>query len=188
MPSGASDKIYIDANRMLEDAFLLGKTVLDSGYRPTLLLALWRGGTPVGIAIQELLAWQGIPHQHYPLKTRYYSGINQRREAVEIEGLEPILGEISTSSRLLIVDDVFDTGVTIDSLIGQITRVTPVQPAAIRVATPWFKPANNRTGRKPDYFLHQTEDWIVFPHELQGLTGDEVKAGKPRLSAMLDLQ
>ena len=178
MTAETSDKIFMDANTLLADAFRLGEQVLAAGFRPTLLLALWRGGTPVGVAIQELLSCRGVEHEHYPLKTNHYSGIAKRRGGVDIEGLEPILAKISADTRLLIVDDVFDTGLTLDALITTLEKQSRIRPENIRIATPWFKPDNNRTDRRPDYFLHETSRWIVFPHELHGLTAEELATGK----------
>lgn len=45
------EKHYLDAQQLLEDSFRLGMRVLESGYRPTFILAVWRGGAPMGIAI-----------------------------------------------------------------------------------------------------------------------------------------
>ena len=56
----------------------------------------------------------------------------------------------------------------------------------IRIATPYFKPKNNRTDSAPDYFLHETEQWLVFPHELHGLSADEIRAHKPQLANLID--
>ena len=55
------------------------------------------------------------------------------------------------------------------------------RPEDIRVAVPWYKPARNKTDRVPDYFLHETEAWIKFPHSLEGLTEEEVRANRPDL-------
>ncbi|NNM21794.1 MAG: hypothetical protein HKO55_11015 [Gammaproteobacteria bacterium] len=33
----------------------------------------------------------------------------------------------------------------------------------------------------PDYWVHETDDWLVFPHELDALTLDEMKQQKPEL-------
>ena len=56
----------------------------------------------------------------------------------------------------------------------------------IKVATPFFKPQNNKTDKIPDYYLHETDKWLVFPHELQGLSMDEIKANKPELGSLID--
>lgn len=182
-----SDKLFLDANSLLNDAFLLGRQILASGYRPDILIALWRGGTPVAIAIQELFAYQDIPHDHHVVKTRHYVGIDQRTDDILIEGLEPVLTKLSTASRLLIVDDVFDTGLTLARLVEEIKKRSTVHHDNIRLATPWYKPANNQTLLLPDYYLHTTDRWIVFPHELQGLDREEISAGKASVPALRNL-
>ena len=48
------------------------------------------------------------------------------------------------------------------------------------------KPTKNKTGRKPDFYLHETDEWLVFPHELDGLTIDEIKENKPALEGLID--
>lgn len=178
-------KRYITANQLLEDAFTLGFHILGSGFRPDLLLAVWRGGTPVAIAIQELLSHGGVEHLHYAIRTRHYQGIDNRYNEVEIEGLECALASATRHGRevnaILIVDDVHDTGLSIAAIINALERhfdnTSPNRPRpVIRVAMPYFKPSQNRTGRIPDYYLHSTDQWIVFPHELLGLSAKEISA------------
>ena len=55
-------------------------------------------------------------------------------------------------------------------------------PGDIRIATPWYKPSKNKTERVPNYFIHETSQWLVFPHELTGLTLEEVCRGKPEIA------
>jgi hypothetical protein len=55
----------------------------------------------------------------------------------------------------------------------------------IRIATPYFKPNKNKTDRKPNYYIHETDKWLVFPHELDGLTVEELKANKPELGDLV---
>ena len=54
------EKIYINASELLFDSFQLGVKILQSGFVPEYIVAIWRGGTPVGIAVQELLDYAGI--------------------------------------------------------------------------------------------------------------------------------
>ena len=62
---------------------------------------------------------------------------------------------------LLIVDDVFDSGHSIEALLRELTaKMRRNMPGQVRIATPWYKPANNRTALKPDYYLHETDRWI----------------------------
>ncbi len=50
---------------------------------------------------------------------------------------------------------------------------------------PYYKPTRNETSRVPDYYLHETEQWIKFPHSLEGLTDEEIAAHRPALHAIL---
>jgi hypothetical protein len=172
------DKIFLSADQLLEDAFTLGMSVIDSGYRPDFLVAIWRGGTPVGIAIQELLAYFDIPNEHQTLRTRHYTGIDQRLPSVQVDGLEPVLDKITANSRVLIVDDVYDTGLSAREVVAAIENAF-VDPPEVRVATIYYKPDHNKSGRAPDYYLHVTSAWLVFPHELMGLSTGEILNDKP---------
>jgi hypothetical protein len=54
-------------------------------------------------------------------------------------------------------------------------------PHDIRVAVPYYKPSRNLTERVPDYYIHETEQWLKYPHSLEGLTPDEVARHRPAL-------
>ncbi len=76
----------------------------------------------------------------------------------------------------------FDTGHTIDAVIRHLReRARLNTPHDIRVAVPYYKPSRNQTKRQPDYFLYQTEQWLKYPHSLEGLTPDEVRLNRPEL-------
>jgi hypothetical protein len=51
-------------------------------------------------------------------------------------------------------------------------------PASVKVACPWYKPSRNMTDITPDFYVHATDKWLVFPHEMQGLTLEEIREGK----------
>jgi hypothetical protein len=46
--------------------------------------------------------------------------------------------------------------------------------AKIRIATVYYKPERRRSSLVPDLFVHETNRWLVFPHEIQGLTREEI--------------
>jgi hypothetical protein len=52
-------------------------------------------------------------------------------------------------------------------------------PDHVRIATVFYKPARNRTQLQPDFCVRTTDAWLVFPHELKGLTREEILAHKP---------
>lgn len=178
-------KRYISANELLEDSYQLAMEVFASGFEPSCLVGVWRGGTPVAIAVHELLDYLGISCRHQAIRTVSYTGINQRGD-IQVFGIEELAAGLNRSDRLLVVDDVHDTGFSIDEIIGQLQTCCAEECPQIRVATPWYKPNNNQTGRPPDYFLHETDDWLVFPHELQGLSLKELRDNKPALAKVID--
>ena len=179
-------KKYISAQELLEDSYRLGVRIINSGFRPDFIVAIWRGGTPVGIAIQEMLEHFSISTDHISLRTSLYSGIAKTEKKVRVHGLGYLVKNLNAHNSLLIVDDVFDSGKSIDAVIAQLTsRTRRNTPQQIKVATPWYKPGNNATDRVPDFFLHETDQWLVFPHEVNGLTEQEIKQGKPELYNIL---
>ena len=60
-------------------------------------------------------------------------------------------------------------------------------PKNIRIACPYYKPQNNKTDIVPDYFVHESAEWLVFPHEISGLTPDEIINGKTDLANVRDI-
>lgn len=178
-------KIVLSAQDLLEDSFRLGLRVLESGFEPTMIIAIWRGGTPVGVAVQEILAYCGVDADHIAIRTSSYVGVDQRG-AVAVHGLNYIIKKICYEDRVLIVDDVFDTGNTITAVIDELEqRSRDNFPEDIRVAVPWYKPSRNQTDIEPDYFMRETAEWLVFPHELDALTPDELRAQRPAIAAII---
>ncbi|MDH4039454.1 MAG: phosphoribosyltransferase family protein [Gammaproteobacteria bacterium] len=180
-------KQYISPQQLLADAFALAAQVFASGFRPTWVIGVWRGGTPVAIAVHELLQVLGVETDHAAIRTSSYTGIGQREETIRVDGLDQLVDQLEARDSLLLVDDVHDTGLSLQQVITDLRRACGVATPDIRIATPYFKPGNNRTGRDPDYFLHRTDDWLVFPHELEGLSLAEIRANKPELAAVLPL-
>lgn len=182
-----AEKQFITAQELLEDSFRLGSLVLRSGFRPDFIVGVWRGGTPVGIAVQELLEYRGVSSDHIAIRTSSYEAIEKRGKQIRIHGLGYIVGNAGAEHRLLIVDDVYDTGLSIQAIIDSLReRSRRNTPHDIRVATVFYKPGNNRTGRRPDFFVHETDKWLVFPHELNGLDAGEIARHKPELARSLE--
>jgi hypothetical protein len=181
-----AEKRFITAQELLEDSFRLGRLVLESGFRPDFIVGVWRGGTPVGIAVQELLEHSGVSSDHIAIRTSSYEGIEQRGKKIRIHGLGYIVQNANAEHCLLIVDDVYDTGLSIQAVVDSLRRLSRRNtPQDIRIATVFYKPGNNRTDRPPDYFVHATENWLVFPHELKGLSEEEIARHKPEIARVI---
>jgi uncharacterized protein len=173
-------KTFISANDLLVDSFALARAIFASGWRPTHIVGVWRGGAPVGIAVQEWLEYHGVSTDHIAIRTSSYIGIDQQAKQVRVHALDYLVSHVNADDRLLIVDDVFDSGRSLEAILAELARRCRRNlPADIRIATVYYKPARNRTPLQPDYFVRETDQWLVFPHELQGLTEAEIRAHKP---------
>ncbi len=181
------NKIFVSASMLLQDSFRLAAKVHRSGFRPDFIVGIWRGGTPVGIAIQEYFDFIGIATDHIAVRTSAYVRMGERAKTIRVHGLHYIIEEANAENSLLVVDDVFDTGSSISALLDELSKKMRMNmPQTVRVAAPWYKPSKNETDLIPDFYLHETADWIVFPHELSGLTFEEIKEGKIELRSVLD--
>ncbi len=176
------DKRYLSAQELLNDSFELGLRIFKSGFSPSFIIGIWRGGTPVGIAVQEILDHLGVKTDHIAIRTSSYYGINKRNKEVRVHGLAYIIRRANWIDGLLIVDDVFDSGSSIKAVIETLQKkMRRNLPKDIRIATPWYKPNNNVTDIIPDYYIHETDKWLIFPHELDSLTREEIFANKPEI-------
>jgi len=177
-------KTYLSAKEYQLDSFKLARMIIDSCWEPDDMIALWRGGAPVGIVVHEFLHYHGFRPRHRTLKCQSYTGIKSRNPEVVFEDADEIFNSIVPGSKVLIIDDIFDTGNTAKAVIQ---RLKPFN-LDIRFATVFWKPDQNKTDLKPDFYVQQTDKWIVFPHELDGLTVDEVKAKSPAIYDLLDMK
>lgn len=180
------DKVYLDPQTLLDDSFELAARVYESGFRPTFMIAVWRGGAPIGVAVQEFLSYVGVETDHIAIRTSAYQGIDQRSRQVAVYGLNYLVKNLTHADRLLIVDDVFDTGHTIAAIIGALqSKLRRNMPNDVRVAVPYYKPSRNQTALVPDYYVHETAAWLKYPHSLEGLTSAEVAQQRPEIFALI---
>ena len=179
------NKLFIKSEDLLKDSFKLAWNVYESGFQPNYIVGVWRGGAPIGIAVQEFLSYLGIKSDHVAIRTSYYAGIDERKNSVQVYGLNYVIRQLESEDRLLIVDDVHDTGNSVAQIIADITSACNKNTPEIKVATPYYKPNKSQTGNRPDYFIHETDQWLVFPHELEGLTLEEIKANKPEMKNLI---
>ncbi len=158
----------------------LARRIIRSGFRPTFLVAMWRGGAPIGIAVQEVLEYHSIHTDHIAIRTSSYAGIDNQAKTVRVHALDYLVSRLSAEDELLLVDDVFDSGRSLEAVIAELARRCRRNlPERIRIATVYYKPARNRSALVPDYYVRDTDSWLVFPHEIQGLTREEILQHKP---------
>ena len=183
------NKIYITADELLSSSFKLGEMIVKSGFKPDFIVGVWRGGTPVGIAVQELLDFCHIKTDHFAIRTSSYTGIGKQKDEVKVYGLHYLIDHMNNDDNLLILDDVFDSGRSIAAIINNLKKhMRKNMPNDVRVGTVYYKPGKNLTQRTPDYYVHQTEEWLIFPHELDGLTDKELISSKQDAEMLVALR
>ena len=185
-------KHFLDEENLILDSFRLGVKIFESGFKPTFIVGLWRGGSTIGIYVQECLQTLGIETDHIALRTsyrgqqQYLARVNAAEAEIRVHGTQYLLENLNADDGLLIVDDVFSTGHSIEAVINRLSKnLKRNMPQDVRIATLWQRSDFNQTQLKPDYTLHTTEDWLVFPYEMSGLNLEEIKAHKPWLADIM---
>lgn len=179
-------KRFVSAQELNNLSFVLADKIFRAGIRPTWVIALWRGGTPVGLCVQEYLAYCGIKTDHIAIRTGAYKGIGKQHDTVRVYSTEYIVKNANATDTLLIVDDMFDTGKTMQKVVDVLEdKMRMNVPAKIYIATVFYKPQNNVSDLYPNFYCEETTDWIVFDHELEELTIEEISKYKPVVAALL---
>lgn len=178
-------KHFLDEATIIEDSFRLGVQIFESGFRPTFIVGLWRGGSSVGIYVQECLQALGVETDHFSVRTSYqglpgYQDMVDSPENIRVHGAQYLIENLNADDRLLIVDDVCSSGHSIRAVQNRLQKkLKRNYPIETKTAVLWHRPHFKRADVQPNYFLHTTDEWLVFPYELKGLTPDEIKQHKP---------
>jgi len=148
-------KLWYKWNEMRRDVNTLCREILLDGFNPEVIVGLSRGGLTPGVMMSH---WMQKPFK--PVKASL-------RDFPEWEDYLPK----KTDERVLIVDDICDSGETFDRIKSYIKgpRINqPLElPVEVRFATLWW---NNECNVEPHYYVNQiakdsTGTWIHFPWE-----------------------
>ena len=179
-------KLFVDEKTLIEDSYRLAVAILESGFRPDFIVGVWRGGSTIGIYVQECLQYLGVKTDHIAIRTSSYSDIDTQRASVRVFSLSYLVKSLNPEDALLVIDDVFDSGRSVRAFLRELAaRCRHNMPRDARIATVYYKPSRNQTEITPDYYVHETEDWLVFPHEINGLSEEEIRRNKDFASIIL---
>ena len=129
----------------------LGKMVVDSGFRPDVILSIARGGLFISGSLGYALSIKNI----FVMNVEYYTDIDERHEVPIV--LPPYLELVDLEdSRVLIADDVADTGHTLE----MVRDFCAAKVGEVRTAVLYEKP---RSVVRCDYVWRRTDLWIDFP-------------------------
>ena len=135
-----------------ESVLRLVNEILVNGYRIDLIVGILRGGYIVARILCDLLKANDIG----VVEVKFYRGVEERAERPIIT--QPLTADVR-GKNILIVDDVVDSGRTLEIVTEQV-RLRGAKN--VKSAVLYYKP---RSIIKPDYFVHETVEWIVFPWE-----------------------
>ncbi len=141
----------------------LAQQVADSGFRPDLILAIARGGLFPAGSLGYALSVKNL----YVMNLEFYTGVGERLDVPVM--LPPYLDKVDlTDARILVVDDVADTGHTLKAVYDFCREVV----SESRTAVLYEKP---HSLVKCDFIWKKTEQWINFPWSTEPpiLAGDD---------------
>ena len=129
----------------------LAQAVADDGYEPDMILSIARGGLLIGGALGYALAVKNV----YTMNVEFYTGVDTRLEVPRILPPAPDFVDLA-DARILIADDVADTGHTLRS----VQDFCAGKVGEVRTAVLYEKP---RSVVRADYAWKKTSLWINFP-------------------------
>ena len=129
----------------------IARMVVDAGYEPDMVLAIARGGLLIGGAIGYALSIKNV----YTMNVEFYTGVDERLDVPRILPPAPDFVDLS-HGRILIVDDVADTGHTLAS----VQEFVAGKVGEVRTAVLYEK---SHSVVKCDYVWCRTDRWINFP-------------------------
>ncbi len=143
-------------------AFRLWVKAYSDGFRPDLVVAILRGGYPIGLIVSNLY---GVDVE--ALRIEHYHG-RMRKKRAEI--VQPLHAEVS-GKQILLVDDVTDTG---ESLRLALNHLESRGASNVKTGTLHVKPGSRFI---PNYYVEKTNAWIVYPWEI----GDFIREFKEKM-------
>ena len=186
------NKRFIGEQELLEDSYRLAVQIYQSGFRPDFIVGVWRGGSTVGIYVQECLQYLGVETDHIAIRTSYrgrddYFKQLQQGNEMRAHGLQYLFENLNADDALLIVDDVYSTGRNTHAVVERLLQKAKRNMAKdVRIAAPYYRAGASNLHPAPDYFLQQSSDWLVLPYELTGISRAELEAHKSWIVPLLD--
>jgi len=141
-----------DWNEIYEMCIKLADKIKESGFLPDLIVGIARGGWIPARILSDLLENSNVAS----VKVEFYVDVAKTSQSPKItQGISiPPTGKI-----VLAVDDVADTGKSLKAVIEYLYALGAKQ---VKTATLHYKP---QSVVKPDFYIEETDAWIVYPHE-----------------------
>ena len=179
------EKIFIKAEDVRNDSFKLTKQLIETGFVPTIIYAPMRGGSNVANPMGEYFKYLGIKVKYGTVIASSYNNVYERNKVVNIEGWAPPLSSIKPNEKIVIAEDMFDTGNTISAIVNRILSKTKVKREQIKIVVRDYKIYTYNQDEpkiKPDFYavkhIIKSPDKKVWTHynshELVGLNKEKI--------------
>lgn len=182
-----SNKVFIPYDTIRNNAIVLANTIYQEGFVPDVIYVSLRGGAYMGNVISEFFKFvrRGKrPVFYAAVVARSYTDIHAQ-ERINVDGWTYSPEYLRSGDRVLVVDDIFDSGRTVNHLVEVILK-KGLPRADVRVAVHDYKIrhyAGERLPIQPDYYCNKHEirspeedNWVHYlSHEMVGLLPEEIE-------------
>ncbi len=191
------EKEFISLEAMRDNALKLAHRMYNDGFIPDIIYVLLRGGALMGNIFSEffkLVKKDDKPVFYAAVVARSYTDLHERGR-VRIDGWTYDPQHLRSGDRVLIIDDIFDTGRTINYLVDCIMeRGVPAEHIKVAVHDYKKNPECEQLPVQPDYWCREKfndNTWIHYmSHELEGLSDQEIEeyylSGSKELAEVFD--
>ena len=180
-------KEFLAYDTVRNNALKMAHRIYNDGFTPDVIYVSLRGGVYLGNVISEyfkIVQTGTRPVYYAAVVARSYTGVRESSSQVKVEGWTYSPDHLRTGDKVLLVDDIFDSGRTINYL-AEIILDKGIPSSDLKVAVHDYKffPSSEHLPIQPDYWCRKhdrsnnTEDlWIHYSsHELIGLTKEELE-------------
>jgi hypoxanthine phosphoribosyltransferase len=173
-------KLFVPLEKERDDAHQLAHRVLQSGFRPTHMVALWRGGARIALYMHEYMELAtGLKVDCVTVRTSLYENQQAAQREVRVHGEQYLVDVLQAEHRLLFVDDILESGRSLGALRDVLAlKLGARMPRQCKVAVMFTKSEKWQWGQPTaDFFVRDVPEycWVVFGHELESLSLPELQ-------------
>jgi len=144
---------YISWRELHKAMITLASRIRTAGYDPDMIVGVLKGGLIPARILADLLEVDELGF----IGVRFYKSVSKREAKPEIT--IPPIPSVS-GKKLLLVDDVVDTGRTLQLVVDELYRYGCLEVKTLAIYVKKWSPI------LPDYYYKVTDKWVVFPWEL----------------------
>ena len=158
-----SEKLIVSWEEYTNTVEKLAIQIDDSGYKPTILIGIMRGAAPIIDILCRILK---LPIAYIVIQS--YSGKGQEDQQGELMFAREIssLAKEKDFNKVLLIDDLSDTGLTLNKSIEWLKNYGPTKKfiKEVKTACLWKKKSSSF---EPDFcpVRLESDPWIVQPTE-----------------------